>query len=273
MTRIFVFLFIFNFHHCQSLSTVNPKTYFKPDLKRKESRLTGCQILVLRESKPNKTLNNPFLRKSHGFGNNTKLVKDIKITLNGGNVERSQTIPVKLKRLQPGNQSLIIESSDFKLPLNFSLKWEQEMLVLVLLPRSEKYPVRAIIKSKKVLAGVEFRQMLEDLRNWHTNASQIARLNIDPAKIVSSEYIDEIGKKGDFVDFLTIWKKRLTRVDIKSFTMRPIKQKLRINVQFVGHEDKSSWTKCLDLLLDKNKQVLAFENKECNQNFFASWTR
>ena len=80
-------------------------------------------------------------------------------------------------------------------------------------------------------------------------------------------------EKRDFVDFLTIWKKRLTRVDIKSFTMRPIKQKLRINVQFVGHEDKSSWTKCLDSLLDKNKQVLAFENKECNQNFFATWTR
>ena len=70
------------------------------------------------------------------------------------------------------------------------------MLVLVLLPRSGKYPVRAIIKSKKVLAGVEFRQMLADLRNWYINASQLARLNIDPAKIVSSEYVDEIGKKG-----------------------------------------------------------------------------
>ena len=255
MIRFLLFLLIYHQQFCQNLSTVNPKTHFKPVLKRKESRLTGCQILVLRESKPNKSLNNPFLRRSHGFGKNTKLVKDVKLTLNGMSIKKDHTAPIKLKRLSPGNQTLIIESSEFKLPLNFSLKWEEEMLILVLLPKTEKYPVKAIIKSKKVLAGVEFRQMLTDLKSYDSKALKIAQLNIKPAEIISDNYVDKIGKKEDFVDYLTVWKKRLTKLEIKSYTMRSIKQKLRLNIQFVAHEEKSSWTKCLDLLLNKKKQV------------------
>ena len=158
MTRIFVFLFIFNFHHCQSLSTVNPKTYFKPDLKRKESRLTGCQILVLRESVASKTLNNPFLRRGLEFSEQHKISQRYKGYAKWSLCQEKNRKPIKLKRLQPGNQSLIIQSSDFKLPLKFCIKMGTGNAGISITPKDGKYPVRAIIKPKKVLAGVEFRK-------------------------------------------------------------------------------------------------------------------
>ena len=238
-----LFLIFYHYQFCQSLSTVNPKTHFKPILKRKESRLTGCQILVLKASKANRTINNPFLRRNIGFSENTELVKDIKVSLNEAQVTGNGRRPIKFNKLQPGNQTLIIENSNFKLPLNFALKWEEEMLVLILLPKEGKSPIGALLKPKKVLATVEFRQMLADLQNWQSKTSQIAKLNINPVDLISDNYRDKIGKKEDFVDYLTIWKKRLEKLEIKSYIMRSVKQKSRLNIEVVGYEKKSSWTK------------------------------
>ena len=144
------------------------------------------------------------------------------------------------------------------------------MLVLVLLPKDGKSPVGALLKPKKILARVEFRKMLADLQSWRSKTMQIASLEVDPAEIVSNNYIDKIGKKEDFVDYLTVWKKRLKKLEIKSYTLRAIKQKSRLNIKFVGFDKKSSWTKCLDILISNQKQVLAYENRDCSQNFFAS---
>ena len=145
------------------------------------------------------------------------------------------------------------------------------MLILVLLPRGKKTPVGALLRSKRVLAGVEFRQMLVDLRVWQTKVLQIAQLKINPIELISDNYVDEIGKKEDFVDYLTVWKKRLNKIEIKNYTMRSINQKSRLNIQFTGYEEKSDWTKCLDLLINDKSQVMAYEVKDCSQNFFALW--
>ena len=113
--------------------------------------------------------------------------------------------------------------------------------------------------------------MLADLQSWQSKTLQVATLKVDPVELVSDNYIDKIGKKEDFVDYLTVWKKRLKKLEIESYTLRPVKQKSRLNIKFVGFENKSSWTKCLDLLISNKKQVLAYENRSCSQNFFASW--
>tara|TARA_Y100000589_G_scaffold325288_1_gene362955 strand:+ start:818 stop:1639 length:822 start_codon:yes stop_codon:yes gene_type:complete len=273
VNRFILFIIFFNTQFCQSLATINPKTYFKPDLKRKESRLTGCQILVLKESNSNQSLNNPFLKRSLGFSQNTRLLKKVKVSLNGKSAEGNARRPITFKKLRPGNQTLIIETPDFKLPLNFSLRWEEEMLVLVLLPKVGKVPIGALLKPKKILAGVEFRQMLSSLQNWREKTLQATNLTDDPADWISNDYVDQIGKKEDFVDFLTVWKKRLKKLEISSYVVRPIDQKSRLNIRFIGHENTLNWTKCLQLILNNQQQVVAYENKECSQNSFVSWIR
>ena len=271
MNYLVLLIILYNTQFCQSLATINPKTYFKPDLKRKESRLTGCQILILKESDSNKSLNNPFLRRSLGFSPDTRLVKEVKVSLNGKVTTSNNRRPINFKGLRPGNQLLVIETMDFKLPLNFALQWEEEMLVLVLLPKAGNTPIGALLKPKQILSGVEFRQMLKSLQNWRMKVLQAIDLSNNPAKWISDQYVDKIGKKEDFVDYLTVWQKRLKKLEINSYVLNSVDQKSKLNIRFLGYENHQHWTKCMHLVLDHQQQVAAYESKDCAQNSFVKW--
>ena len=102
MIRLLIFFIFYGSQFCQGLATVNSKTYFKPDLKRKESRLTGCQILVLKESASTKTLNNPFLRRGLEFSKNTKVVKNIKVSAKWSLCQQKRKKTSKISKITTG---------------------------------------------------------------------------------------------------------------------------------------------------------------------------
>lgn len=252
-----------------TIATSSPKTYFKPDLKRIESRLTGCQLLVLQETDSKIGLNNPYLSRNSGYSPDTRIVDNVKVSLNqtikSGNTRR----PIKFNGLKSGNYELSIRTEFHQLSLTFALKWEQEMLCLIFVSKDKQIPLLAMIQPKKVLAGVEFRKMLHQLKYWQNHLVEFESLRTDFKPIINNSYTDEYGKKEDLVDFLSIWQEKIKSLQVESFVIQPNKNHLRSFLKFNLEYEDVRTTKCLQLLLNESKQLISYDDLLCDQIGFA----
>jgi len=252
-----------------TIATSSPNTYFKPDLKRVESRLTGAQVLVLQESDSQRSLNNPYLSKSNGYSADTRIVDQVKVSLNqilkSGNTRR----PIKFNRLKSGNYKLLVKTESHQLSLTFALKWEEEILCLIFIPKGKKSPLLAMIQPKKVLAGVEFRKMLNHLKHWHQKLIKLENLRTDFKPMVHNSYMDEFGKKEDLVDFLSIWQKKVKILQAESLVIQPNQNRLRSFLKFNLEYDDVKTTKCFKLILNETEQLSSYEILPCSQSGFS----
>lgn len=268
MKWLILFCLFYQHTATQTIATSNPRTYFKPNLKRKESRLTGCQILTLQEIDYPASLNNPFLARNRGYSTDTHVIKGTKAIINGTLKTATSLKPIKFTGLKPGNHEASIITKNKKLKLNFALKWEQETLILVLVPKDKNLATVAMMQQKKVLAGIEFRQMLAKLKIWRERFIKLQNLETDFKPWISSEYSDDFGKKEDLVDFLSIWQKKLNMLNFQSIVLQPNNDKLRFFVKLDFSQEFIQSTKCYQLLFNRLDQLIAYENQDCNQSYY-----
>jgi hypothetical protein len=199
-------------------SKINPKTWFKPDLRRVERQRTGIIFRVLQPRPLLKTINNPFLSNQLPSSSPFRLLRHYQVVIDEKTYASNPSGKVHLVPMHPGFQNFKILGKTWKINLFLTISHSRIKMAQVTRFHPQAGLPQSIlcIGDLKRLENPEFDRLHTEALNIYTHLESFISGKFDPLKFVSPDYRDEIGKHQDFSKYLAILYRKLRRCKITS---------------------------------------------------------
>ena len=199
-----------------SLTDINPKTFFKPKLDRASRARTGIILRTVKSRPPVMDFNNPFLSRSSD--GRVSLSNSFNVTIQNQRYAPNSHGKVEAVPLKPDFYEIEWEDSGLKrttfLPIQSSEIWLLEFL------RTENHPMLpSVLVGKTILESLpnpELNQLHQKLIQLASILKTLKYESFDPEDYVADSYTDDIGGKKDFAEYLRIKLKTWQEITFSS---------------------------------------------------------
>jgi len=243
-------------------SQINPKTYFKPDLRRVEKQRTGIIFRVLSPRALQRTINNPFLSNQLPSNSPFEPLTQYEVLTEDRVFHSNPYGKINLVPMRPGFKHFKVQSKSLISDLFLTLPHAKVILIQVTRfgPRPGLPETIVSMGELKRLENPELNKLQREAIQVYSHLESFISGSLDPLEFVNLDYRDEVGGHRDFSKYLRILYRKLRGCKITKVELNRIKTGKMLSFSGRVQWQGKSWEPFfLRLQTDEDLKILRYD--------------